>query len=928
MDYQQRRDIAYSIMSRFEEYIRQYISTFLPLYYPHITDGIPQGIVQKALERSEHEGEVSISIILENTDFIDLSEIILFKNTEFYSVRNEVTDFKQIMHDIYVLRCKIAHVRGYFTSLDLEDLLTSTQEISLHLGVFGEQFLRFLEDLNQSPIHHITTVPESFSCDIVGVPNNLPTPDYEFEGGFVGRKEDIQKIIKLVDGGHRVVTITGAGGVGKTALALKVVYELAYKSVKKYDGIVWVSAKENKLSYLGIEDIEPTIKNYDDLLDTICQVMGFDVHNTDTNKKEEDVATIFSIYSSILLVIDNLETITDDRIIEFVLDFNPKLNILITSRRGLGQVERRYELKQLKEKEAIALFRLIAKDKNLDDLAKVDESILSGYVKKLSCYPLAIKWVIGHVASGRDIYQIIDSIHEDTSDISKFCFDQIYKELPLEGKKLLCAMSVIEEPPAAGVLKYVVNLDQDVFQDNISQLILFSLVIPDSVKASDSQLITKYSLLPLTRGYVRQQLDRDTSLKAEIDDRFKAVFHTIEEADRAAKEYRYTLYSLAAQTDEEKVAAMLANTAHQKYGAGRYEDAVEDYKRALGIAPRFPALYRNWAVMESNEGHSLEADKLMEKATKLAPDDAMMWLTWGNIKRKGDRIKDAQGYYDKALKLKPDDSYILNALGQVKYRLGEYADAETLLRKALASDSRENSTRHTIINKSSLAENFRRWAEALKRDTNFVETNNKLQEALIIIDEVLELNAKDAKSCEIKAEILFDLGKLHAELDPRVAIKYLLTGAKSLNATRYKHIKGSFGAALLAAKLFVYKLNDNENAKKVYDHYLDKLVYKLKNDDYTLRDSYNELLNVINIEKTRCLGRIIEIFRNRKYFVIERDDMSEIRYLGQPSEVIANEGHRSIDDLLDVKVSFLPIEKPSMRDKYWATSIKILESKQ
>lgn len=927
MDYQQRRDIAYSIMARFEEFFRQYISEILPLYYPNVTDGIPKGVVQKASERSDDVGEKPIYDILENVDFIDLAEIITYKGTDIYPVCNELgsIEFKQIMHDIYVLRCKIAHVRGYFTSLDLEDLVYYTRKLSHYLGALGDQFLRYLEDLNQNPPQHILSIPESFSCDIVGVPNNIPTPDYEFEGGFVGRKDDIQKIIKLVDGGHRVVTISGAGGVGKTALALKVVYELAYKSTKKYDGIVWVSAKENKLSYLGIEDVEPTIKNYDDLLDTICEVMGFPVMDSDTDKKEENVNTIFDTYKSILLVIDNLETISDDRIIEFILDFNPKLNILITSRKGLGQVERRYELKQLKEKEAIALFRLISKDKNLENLARVDETIISGYVKKLSCYPLAIKWVIGHVASGRDIYQIIDSIHEDTSDISKFCFEQIYKELPLEGKKILCAMSVIEEPPAAGVLKYIVDLEQEVFQDNISQLILFSLVIPESVKASHSQLITKYSLLPLTRGYVRQQLDRDSSLKREIDDRFRAVFHTIEEADRAAKEYRFTLQSLAAQTDEEKVAAMLANTAHQKYGAGRYEDAVEDYKRALGIASRFPALYRNWAVMESNEGHSVEADELMEKATKLAPDDAMMWLTWGNIKRKGDRIKDAQGYYNKALKLKPDDPYILNALGQVKCRLGDYADAEALFRRALASDTGENSTRHTIINKSSLAENFRRWAESLKRDTNFTEADARLQEALVIIEEALCLNANDRKSCEIKSEVMYELGRLYAEIDPSQAIKYLLNGAKCSSGKRYKEIKGSFGAALLAAKLFIYKLHDNDNAKRVCQHYLEKLVHKLKGEDSSLRSSYYDMLDMLQLEDTRCVGTVVEIFRNRRYIFIEKTGTPVTRYLGDPREIVDGQEYTSIDGLLNLPVSFVPVEKPAMRDKLWATNIKLLE---
>jgi len=92
-------------------------------------------------------------------------------------------------------------------------------------------------------------------------PNNLPVGDYEFEGGFVGRQTEIQKVTKMLEG-EQVVTIAGAGGVGKTALASKVVEHFLRYRKDSFDGVVWLSAKENRLSFLGIEDIEPTIKNY------------------------------------------------------------------------------------------------------------------------------------------------------------------------------------------------------------------------------------------------------------------------------------------------------------------------------------------------------------------------------------------------------------------------------------------------------------------------------------------------------------------------------------------------------------------------------------------------------------------------------------------------------------------------------------------
>ena len=59
--------------------------------------------------------------------------------------------------------------------------------------------------------------------------------------------------------------------------------------------MVWVSAKEEKLTLTGIEPIEPTIRNYEELLDQILLVFGwFDLLNDGLEKKEEYVNLILS----------------------------------------------------------------------------------------------------------------------------------------------------------------------------------------------------------------------------------------------------------------------------------------------------------------------------------------------------------------------------------------------------------------------------------------------------------------------------------------------------------------------------------------------------------------------------------------------------------------------------------------------------------
>lgn len=266
----------------------------------------------------------------------------------------------------------------------------------------------------------------------------------------------------------------------------------------------------------------------------------------------------------------------------------------------------------------------------MSNLQSLHDDVIRSYVKKVACYPLAIKWVIGQVAIGKDINVVISSINETTSDISRFCFDQIFGALSSSSRKILCTLSMFDDAPASGVLNYVLNIPEASFEDSIRELILVSLVVPEQYRTEQNEISSKYALLSLTRGYVRQQLDQDPSLKREIIERIQTVQTVLEEAERAKKLYRFSLYNLGI-TEEEKIAAMLATTAFQKYQSGRYLNSVDDYKRAVKIAPKFGSVYRNWAVMEALEGHPVEANELMERATELSPDDPQVWFNIGGI---------------------------------------------------------------------------------------------------------------------------------------------------------------------------------------------------------------------------------------------------------------------------------------------------------
>jgi len=902
-----RRDAGYTIISFFEESFRSQLEKVLTLKYENILENIPVGICEKANLRNSNLSFDSPTDLFENIDFPDLKEITIYKDHFQLLIRNKLskTEFNDAMEELYLLRCKIAHVKGYKTSVDLDKLISICSLISDALGF--NYFNLLLEKIKTDPSSIIIKIPTDFIEDYLdrsGILNNLPIPDYEYEGGFVGRDDDRNKIVQYLNSEKfPVITITGSGGVGKTSLALKVIQDITEKPDNKFfEAIIWLSAKENKLSDLGIEDIEPSLKNYDELLDTIIELFGFnDQMKSDIiEEKEKLVNNIIDLTSKMLIVIDNLETITDQRIINFILDASIKVKFLITSRKGLGQLERRHELRELKSKEAAYLFRQLAKDKQLPSLTTLPDETIKSYVSKVSFYPLAIKWVVGQVARGKDINKIINSIHSSESDISKFCYEQIFGTLNSSSQKIMFTLSLTDDPTTASILQYVVELEENEFEDAIEELILVSLVIPEQYQNERKEISTKYALLPLTKGYTRIQLSKNLNLREELKNRINQVENTITTTERARKEYKHSLYNFGAKSDEEKVATIIAQTAFQKYQSGNYELAVEEYKRAIRVAPNFAPLFRNWAIMESYENHLSEAESLMEKASLLDPNDPQIFLIWGNIYRKSLKHIEAHKKYGIANSLSPEDPIILNAYGQSKCRLGYYDKAEVLFKMALNSNF--DSIKHEIICRTSLAENYINWADSLAKDRNYKDSELKYNSAIRECKAALDANAKDAKIFNALSKANLRKGILLFKTKQDKKAIEALKAVKNSSSQSFKHSLYKLEALVVLGEYF-RSVQNNVELKNI----LRNIETEFESSPVLRKNNFIEritdLTEYISPEKFKA-GKIINVNIERGFVIIEENICFDT-YLGHKFKFIPPIDTLTVK-LVNTLVTFVP----------------------
>lgn len=208
-----------------------------------------------------------------------------------------------------------AHGGQVLVSDTLAQLLAPTLAPPLGLRTLGRVRLR---DLSGEETLHQLEHPALVSSfpplrTLWAAPNNLPT----LRTSFVGRHHDVRAISSRLSQ-FRMVTLIGAGGMGKTRLAVQV----AARELERFEDGVWLvelarvsegaRVADQLLAALGLR-AEPGRESLESLVD-------------------------YFIPRRALVVIDNCEHVLDDvaRLADTLLGRAPHLTVLATSREAIG----------------------------------------------------------------------------------------------------------------------------------------------------------------------------------------------------------------------------------------------------------------------------------------------------------------------------------------------------------------------------------------------------------------------------------------------------------------------------------------------------------------------------------------------------------------------------------------------------------------
>jgi predicted ATPase len=195
-------------------------------------------------------------------------------------------------------------------------------------------------------------------------------------GRLVGRERDVEGVASALRT-HRLVTLTGVGGVGKTRLALEVASVLA----DEFPDGVWVFELTAVADPVAVPD-------------AVAAVLGI-TQQPDMTMTESVAATLEGRVR--LLVFDNCEHVLDAAadLIESVLVQSPTVKILSTSREGLGLAdERSWRVPSLEVNAAVELFQERARALVADESVAVEE-----VCRLLDGIPLAIELAASRMES-------------------------------------------------------------------------------------------------------------------------------------------------------------------------------------------------------------------------------------------------------------------------------------------------------------------------------------------------------------------------------------------------------------------------------------------------------------------------------------------------------------------------------------------------
>ncbi len=490
-----------------------------------------------------------------------------------------------------------------------------------------------------------------------------------------------------------VTSLIGVGGIGKTALATWVANR-AYEA-NDFNFIVSTTAKDRELSATGILGLSAPLTSYEDLLDQILDVLGFpEVKREPVGVRETYVRDLLAD-SGGLLYVDNLETVDDKRMIEFLDNLPLGVKALVTSRRNsVRTAARPMDVPPLTDREIVAFVRLLGDEGAFSHIRVLSDADALKLGHAWDGIPLALRWAIARTKSVAEMMAQTDvqsGMRVQGEQLLEFSFRRVFDKLNNAERAVLHTLSVLEQPlPTEAVVAGAGAPDFQVL-DALDELADDSIVY--RVFDADRNDYC-FTILPITRAFTRLDMQRKPEISRQIQRRLTSWF---EATDVANEDERLVVREVrSGRNSDDSALVDLAIAADRR---GDLDGAEKLFRQALARNPRSWRAARAAAeYYRQRRRNYVEALTLYEVAGANAPkrglERGVIFREWGLLLRESGR-PDAVAAAEERLLVAhaqiPDDPVARHALASCLDKRGAYRRVIELLEPVI--DTRNEKTK-------------------------------------------------------------------------------------------------------------------------------------------------------------------------------------------------------------------------------------------
>jgi hypothetical protein len=371
--------------------------------------------------------------------------------------------------------------------------------------------LEYGEQLRGTPIE-----PQVVQTLAPKIPNNLPR-----RAAFFGRHKDMEVVMRALGPEDRTwgVLIDGIGGIGKTSLAIEAAHHC--KETGRFEAFVFVSAKQHALAPGGIRKVPPAARTLDVFINETARVLDQPGIPKLVSEPKRRALLDALRERPTLLVYDNLETLTKEEqeaLADFLRELPQGCKAVITSRRRGGEGAVWHRLEKL---DWDAARQLIAAEADRDaalaaKLQRVGEARWPELYDATGGSPLALSHTLGlmRVRAALSFDAALSMLRGNRdADLQRFIFQEARSELTANDEAALRALSFFAPSATFEVWAEVAQLSRTELETTIDRLSTLSLV--DMLTG-----VERYTLHPLTRGFVQDELLDDEQTARETWMRF------------------------------------------------------------------------------------------------------------------------------------------------------------------------------------------------------------------------------------------------------------------------------------------------------------------------------------------------------------------------------------------------------------------------